>query len=178
MQSRGAGIKIEGIDQVLRALREMGPEAKKALNKELKAAGELIRNDARSRFPAGPPLSRWIGGDRTSGGFPNWSTSVKERASIKVATGQGSRRSGTYRAGALVRVTEESAAAAVFDWAGSRGGSPAATFVQNIVEKHGAPRRTLLAAYDQTGPKAAEQAGERAAELLAKITQDRINRGH
>lgn len=176
MATQRAGVKVEGIEDVLKALREMGPEARKLLNKELKSAGELIRSDARSRFPSGPPLSRWVGGGRTSGGFPRWSTSTKERASIKVATGKGSRKAGTYRAGALVRITEDSAAAAVFDFAGSQGGDPARTFVQNMVAKHGPERRTLLGAYDETGPKAAEQAGERARDLLVKLTQDRLDR--
>lgn len=176
MATQRAGVKVEGIEETLRALRAMGPDAKKALTQELKAAGELVRQDARSRFPAAPPLSRWVGGGRTSGGFPLWSTSTKERASVKVATGRGSRKAGTYRAGALVRITEESAAAAVFDFAGSQGGDPARTFVQNMVAKHGPDRRTLLGAYDETGPKAAEQAGERARDLLVKVTQDRLDR--
>lgn len=178
MATQRAAVKVEGIEETLRALRAMGPEAKKALNKELKAAGELVRQDARSRFPSGPPLSRWVGGGRTSGGFPVWSTSTKERATVKSAVGKGSRKAGTYQAGALVRITETSPAAAVFDYAGSQGGSAARTFVQNMVAKHGPARRTLLGAYDETGPKAAEQAAERARDLLVKVTQDRLDRVH
>jgi hypothetical protein len=142
-------VKITGINEVRSMLGKVDKEINTALTKELRSAGNELRDEARSLIPSGAPLSNWFGSGRAQpSGLPYWEGSGAAKSGIKTIVGQGSRQRGTYRKGAVVRVQSTNAAAAVFEKAGDS--SDSSTFVANMVRKHGPKRRALLKASDKS----------------------------
>lgn len=55
-----AGIRVRGLAEFRRSVRRISPELDKALTKELKAAGKVVSDSARSGAPIGPAANGHI----------------------------------------------------------------------------------------------------------------------
>lgn len=167
MAAKDFRVEVAGVDQVRRNLVAMDAEIGKTLTKEMRDAGNELRDEARSLIPSAPPLSNWAGSGRAQPSrLPYWEGSGEAKRGMKTIVGQGSRQRGTYKKGAAVRVQSTSPAAAVFDRVGDS--SDVSTFVANMVRKHGPKRRALLKAADDKRDELRTQIGRAVEAAVAK----------
>ena len=107
MGKGGAPITVEGLDDTLRALRTVDPEAMKALRKGFKAVATPILDKAKKNVPA-QPMSGW----GNWGGRKNYKKSAVEsglRSQVSVT-----------KTRANLRLVNANPAGAIFETAGSK----------------------------------------------------------
>jgi hypothetical protein len=163
-------VKVVGIDRVRKNLTKLDGDIGKTLTKEVRASANILRDEARSLIPSSAPLSNWQGSGRAMPSrLPYWDSSSSARSQIKSSIGEGSRQRGTYRRGAVARVTSSNPAAVVFDKAGDSAGS--SVFVSNLVSKHGPKKRALLKAGDNSRDKVIDQITDAVERAVSKYRQ-------
>jgi len=101
-------VRVDGVDQALRALRTMEPETAKQVAKEIKTAGDAMADYIRSNSPGGSPMTGWRNvlpaqPRGTARGWPAWAP-IGARVS---------------RRGTSVIVSSTGASAAIFESAGA-----------------------------------------------------------
>lgn len=128
---------IQGLGEALDTLKQMGPEFVKQARKEIREAVKPMQANAKSRVPAGPPLSRWSTTQRQD--IPPWnSSSAKRKIGIRI------KRQRVRSAGGrvvLVRMIQTDGAGVVLDSAGSR--SSGSTLAQNLTNRFGNTSRYM-----------------------------------
>ena len=118
-------VKVKGEQRAVAALKAFDKDAFKGINKGLKLAGEVLRDEVRSNTPSGGPLSNWGRWQATSVSKKTGLSSTRDlsfkaskvRTGIKVVTSQPKRKStgGVFR----VAVATMSASGAIFALTGS-----------------------------------------------------------
>lgn len=143
-------VAVFGLRDVQRSLRAFAPDLKKEMDKEIRAAIQPVRSRAQSLVPA-VAMSGWRAWGGSRGGALDWDPRLI-KSGIRIAQG------GRGRAGTGVRVawriTNKSAAGAVFEVAGrrNRSGNSArgAQFIANLT-RHAPPSRLIWQAWDDLG---------------------------
>jgi len=162
---------VYGLYDTRRAMAQLAPELKKALDNEMRDGGNRLRDDARRRVPQQSPMSGWRtnapaqarrgwgadGKQKASGaisrggaGWPAWNP-AQVNAGIKTRIGQGRKRGDITSA--AVQVRNESAAGVIFELAGrnSTGKSPQGIqFIRNL-DRYDAASRLIWQAFDNIG---------------------------
>ena len=117
-------VKITGEQRAIAVLKAFDKDVFKGIDKGLKLAGEVLRDEVRSNTPSSSPLSRWGGWNATSVNRKGVSSTrdlaynaTKVRMGIKVVTSQPKRETtgGKFR----VAVATMSPAGAIFALSGS-----------------------------------------------------------
>jgi chorismate mutase len=108
-------VDISGLAELRRELRALDKELVKAMDKRIREVDRSLIGKVRESYPQGTEeqfLSGWRDYGRTGYSKPEVDRGVKVK--------QGSRKRGSeYKV--LKQLTQESAAGAIFDWAGRRG---------------------------------------------------------
>jgi hypothetical protein len=108
-------LKIEGVKQTRKAIRQFAPDLNKELNTELRLALAPIAKKARGFVPNDSPMSGWAGRSFSEGKFPTFNASTI-RAGIGFTTKPGR----TTRSGFTSNATiyNKSVAGAIYETAG------------------------------------------------------------
>jgi hypothetical protein len=108
-------LKIEGVKQTRKAIRQFAPDLNKELNTELRLALAPIAKKARGFVPNDSPMSGWAGRSFSEGRFPTFNASTI-RAGIGFTTKPGR----TTRSGFTSNATiyNKSVAGAIYETAG------------------------------------------------------------
>lgn len=108
-------IKIEGVKQTRKAIRDFAPDLNKELNRELRIALAPIAKKARGFVPSDSPMSGWAARSFSEARFPFYEASII-RSGIGFTTKQGR----TTRSGFTSNATiyNKSVAGAIYETAG------------------------------------------------------------
>lgn len=108
-------IKIEGVKQTRKAIRDFAPDLNKELNRELRIALAPIAKKARGFVDSGSPMSGWAARSFSEARFPFYEASII-RSGIGFTTKQGR----TTRSGFTSNATiyNKSVAGAIYETAG------------------------------------------------------------
>ena len=125
-------LEIKGIQETMKALKEIEPNYAKQIRKDIKNAGAPVLTAARSLIPSKPPLSGMARGYLIKGRvYTKWSNElVKKGFIIKVNKAGQKARSVTFKTGEtidfaarpyqLLTLTQRDAAGSIWDHAGRR----------------------------------------------------------
>lgn len=162
-------VAIYGAQDVMRALNQMDPAAKREIDKALRdAASDVVRIAKGYVDPQG--LSGWT---KWRGGYDP----VAIASEIKVKRG-GSRKRGNITKN-FVGVRNWNPAGTIWELAGrkSSGKTPAgAAFIRNITARGGAPSRTVWAAADSSEAGGAKDKIVEAMNRAAALVQSGIDK--
>ena len=181
-------LEIKGIQETMKALKEIEPDYAKQIRKDIKNAGAPVLTAARSLIPTSPPLSGMARGNLVRGrAGTKWSSEGANKGFIIKTNKSGQKaRTVTFKSGEtvdfaarpynLLTLTQRDAAGSIWDHAGRR---TKGRFVTNL---------QMQGSYD---PRAAEPGAEAAKpaveiEVLAIIdkvmkktnTKLRVRRGN
>ena len=108
-------VKIEGVKQTRKALRDFAPDLNKQLNAELKVALAPIAKKARGFVPSDSPMSGWASRSFSEARFPFFNASV-----IRSGIGFTTKAGKTTRSGFTSNATifNKSVAGAIYETAG------------------------------------------------------------
>jgi len=109
-------VKVEGVKQTRKALRQFAPDLNKELNAELKRALAPIAKKARGFAPANSPMSGWNKSPAQSS-FPSYNFSV-----VKSGIGFSTKPGKTTRSGftSNAKIFNKSFAGAIYEVAGRK----------------------------------------------------------
>lgn len=127
----GTNIRITGVKQTVRALKEFQPALYKQMNREIRSALQVVKDRARGKYPTG-----------------DWAVRVNTKNLLGTVTA-------TARGGAAPSWANASGGqrAAIFEFAGSRtmGATPQAKgLIESLTRRYGTPGRFLWAAWDES----------------------------
>ena len=142
-----AGLQVEGVAEVLKALSKVDPELRKATVKRMKQAGEPMAREARSLFPQASPLSNW----------GNWRGGYDGKAvhrGVRVAYRGSKVRGSDSNTIPLLTLRQTNAAGAIYDMAGrtSNGNSPQGRAFIAQLRQDGVASRAMWPAAERTMP--------------------------
>lgn len=175
------GIAIFGLNDVKRALRDVAPDLRKEMDKEIRSLVKPVADRAKSNVPS-MPVSRWndipaAPGSRASRSpYKRWEYDRLRWDASEVRRGISVRQGGRRRRGQAVsaawRIQNRSAAGAVYEVAGRK--SQGEVFNRNLP---GQPGRLIWDAWDSMGvagrlPREIAQTVDKYERLL----QQRIDR--
>jgi hypothetical protein len=108
-------VKIEGVKQTRKALRDFAPDLNKQLNAELKVALAPIAKKARGFVPSDSPMSGWVSRSFSEARFPFFNASA-----IRSGIGFTTKAGKTTRSGFTSNATifNKSVAGAIYETAG------------------------------------------------------------
>lgn len=152
-------VRVEGIQQTIKTLKEIDPELRKEFNRNVKAITKPIVQTAQATyrsqsFPSGT-ARRWAPGGRQI--FPLTTQLAVRGVTTKISTSK--------RSASTITVVQSNAGAAVFEFA--RNGSLGAAFTS----KNGYPARVMWPSADRN----AEQVKQAMAVLVDDVTET-VNR--
>lgn len=109
-------VKVEGVKETRKALRQFAPDLNKELNAELKAALAPIARKAKGFAPSNSPMSNWSRSAENSG-FPAYNLGA-----IKSGIGYSTKAGKTTRSGftSNAKIFNKSFAGAIYEVAGRR----------------------------------------------------------
>lgn len=183
----GFGVAIEGYEQTQKLMRAVAPDLRKQLAEELKAIGNDIVRDAKSRVPDQPPLSNWgrepkdpVGwaqrrGRTPSRGGAGWPAFKPDQVRRGI-TAQTTRPKGA-KFGALLYLLNKDAAGAIFEVAGRKSTGNPGTAGPKFIEKLNdidSASRVIWSAYDEAGRNKTMGAVIRAVEKVEQELQRRF----
>ena len=125
-------LEIKGIQETMKALKEIEPTYAKQIRKDIKNAGTPILNAARSLIPVAPPLSGMARGNLIKGrDGTKWNSEGAKKGFIIKTNKSGQKaRSVTFKTGEtidfaarpyqLLTLTQRDAAGSIWDHAGRR----------------------------------------------------------
>jgi len=122
-------VELNGVNNLLKSLKQYAPDLDKQLKKELKDATSNVVKQARGFATTSAPLSNWTKG---SGKFPLFEIS-KVTSGIRFSLAKSKVNSQGFSSS--VRIVNASAAGAIYETAGRK--SPNSVFVRNINKKSG-----------------------------------------
>jgi hypothetical protein len=138
-------VNMYGANATLKALRDLDPEAAKAITKALRKTAEPIKERAQAMVPE-IPLTNWYNYGWQNGRLDWWSAAVKRGIAVQV---KGGRRRGRI-VSSLVAVINRNAAGAVFELAGKvNSGNRLDKGLQ--ASGHGSASRLIWKAFDEQG---------------------------
>lgn len=108
-------IKIEGVKQTRKAIRDFAPDLNKELNKELRIALAPIAKKARGFVPSDSPMSGWAGRSFSEARFPMYNAATI-RAGIGFSTKTGKVTKSGFTSNA--KIFNKSVAGAIYETAG------------------------------------------------------------
>ena len=139
----GVAIKVYGLAQLERALRQLDPDVAKEMNSSIRRSLNAARDAARARIWDEPPMSGWstkgatVGRTRGGAGWPEWNPS-EMRSGITVR--KGAERG--IRTGVAVawRIRSDSPAATIYDKAENGHSARGTQFISNLNRRAKAQR--------------------------------------
>lgn len=138
-----AKVNIYGANATLRALRDMDPEAAKAITKALRKTAEPLKKRGQELVPE-VPLRNWYAYGWQNGRLDWWSSAVKRGIAVQVSPP----RSRGAIVSSLVAVINRNAAGAVFELAGKvNAGNRLDKGLQST--GHGPASRLIWRAFDE-----------------------------
>lgn len=153
----GVDIVVYGLAETERALRQVAPDVKKAMDKSIRAALGSTVSVARGRLPQSP-MSGWRAGaaakGRTRGGagWPGWEPQ-RGAARITIRRGSAFRRGRGSAVTTAWRIQSDDAAATIFDKAAVGHSRSGKQFVANL-DGFGKAQRVLWPAWLATRDEA------------------------
>lgn len=108
-------VKIEGVKQTRKAIRDFAPDLNKALNTELKAALAPIAKKAKGFVDSDSPMSGWARSSGAEGGFPSFNSKTT-RSGIGFSTKPGKTTRSGFTSNA--KIFNKSVAGAIYETAG------------------------------------------------------------
>jgi len=166
-------VQVYGFGATMKALREVAPDLKRELDRELREILAPVQSAARSLVPASPPLGRWNQSVNAPGSRPSTSAwgrrwpydrlawdSGAVRGGIRTTTTGGYERGSAFRT--AIALLNANAAGAVYELMGS--GKSRAPMIGNVRVRHGSSKRLIWKAWDATG--AARWAPQRALDTI------------
>ena len=119
-------IKIEGVKQTRKAIRDFAPDLNKELNKELKLALAPIAKKARGFVPNDSPMSGWASRSFSEAMFPMYNSRTI-RAGIGFSTKPGKVTRSGFTSNA--KIFNKSVAGAIYETAGRANNGQGQTWV-------------------------------------------------
>ena len=158
-------VRIYGLNDTKRLMRELEPELLKAMNREIRTQLEPVAARAKSLVPSSPPISGWGRAVHAPGSRPStspygrrwdyqrlaWDSDEAER---EIVIRQGGRRRRGQETSAAWQVRSNNPAAAVFELMGR--GKSNTNMVGNVSREHTGTGRVLYRAFDQVGGRRIE----------------------
>ena len=134
-------VEVEGLPQVLKAIRDFTPDLNKRLRKDLTEQAQPIIKAAAARMPE-RPTSGW--GQKGRTGFSR----ARAQSGMKVSLRASKRIRGVRGSYAVVEIVQNNAGGAIWDQAGTRGNyqpptQRGAAFVAALNATGGRPQRGL-----------------------------------
>lgn len=155
-------IRITGVKQTVRALKDFKPDLYKQLNREIKSSLKIVKDRARGKYPTG-----------------EWAVRVNTKNLLGTVTAAA--RGG----GSPKRWSEASGGqrAAIFEFAGSNtmGATPQAKgLIESLNRRYGQPGRFLWAAWDESSSQVLSEieAAVRRAERDLQASLDSAGEGY
>jgi hypothetical protein len=108
-------VKVEGVKQTRKAIRQFAPDLNKELNKELKVALSPIAKKARGFVPSDSPMSGWASRSFSEAKFPMYNAATI-RSGIGFTTKPGKATRSGFTANATI--FNKSVAGAIYETAG------------------------------------------------------------
>ena len=108
-------VKVEGVKQTRKAIRQFAPDLNKELNRELRIALAPIAKKARGFVPSDSPMSGWAGRSFSEAKFPMYNASTI-RSGIGFTTKQGRTTKSGFTSNATI--FNKSVAGAIYETAG------------------------------------------------------------
>ena len=108
-------VKVEGVKQTRKAIRQFAPDLNKELNKELRIALAPIAKKGRGFVPSDSPMSGWAGRSFSEAKFPIYNASTI-RSGIGFTTKQGRTTKSGFTSNATI--FNKSVAGAIYETAG------------------------------------------------------------
>lgn len=189
----GYGIVLEGADDALKAIRNLGPDIDKAMKKRLKEVGNRIISSAKTRVPEEAPLSNWgrtpvdpAGWAATHnstgrglrvrpGGFPTYNAGLI-RSGLKATTAKPK----SAKFGAVLYLINKTPEGAILEVAGrktsGRQGTGGPNFIK-VLNDYDSASRVIWDAYDDMGRNKVQEeiigiVQDAEAELRARFGDD------
>jgi len=163
-----ATVRVQGVKETLKILKQVDPELRKALMKEMRTAAKPLVQEVQRALPVQAPLS---GMDNE--GRLGWN-STRVTRNVKLKVGGKKVRSQRGQEFPLLRVTINDAAAAMFDMAG-RGGSgntPQGQALIRGLSRYGAPSRTAYPSAEKRLPEVTRGVLEAIDKAAAQINRE------
>ena len=137
-------MKVEGLDQTIKTLRQLDKESLKSMRKDFKTVAKPLVDNARAKQPGTYPLSRMENSVMDKNRGFKYEPKKTRSGIIARASTKAYRR-----AHAICRVTQRDPAGAMVDMAGKTTDS---VFARNLTAKLGKPSRFMWPAADQSLP--------------------------
>jgi len=152
MAELGERVVLYDYNRFKKILKEADPEIRKAMDSEIKSFLTPVSSLAKSRVPA-TVLSGWMPETEGKG---RWASRSWDQAEVarKISVRQGGSRAKGSATSSAWKITNASAAGAIFELAGrkSTGHTPAGrTFVEMLMKRGGTPSRLIWRAWDDSG---------------------------
>jgi len=166
-----AGLEVEGVAEVLRALGKVDPELRKATINNMKKAGEPMAQDARSLFPSASPLSNWGNWTTPKGRVIGPYNPAKVKRGVKIAYKGSKVRGSDKNTIPLLTMRQTDAAGAIVDMAGRRSngnGANGRAFV-NAMRSLGVASRAMWPAAQRNMDRVTAAVEDAINEMSAKI---------
>jgi len=171
-------IQVEGAAKALSILSKLDRDLAKEIKRELKSAVQPVIAEAKANTPA-RPLSNWGTWTTPTGRDLSWDRrkvtsglKIKQRTSAErtyFVDELGTKRYRITKQIAFLQLRNTSAMGHIFEIAGSR--NPESTFNQNIMAKHGAPKRLLFKALEPREPIINRQVSATIDKLEREVTR-------
>jgi len=166
-----AGLEVEGVAEVLRALGKVDPELRKATINNMKKAGEPMAQDARSLFPSASPLSNWGNWTTPKGRVIGPYNPAKVKRGVKIAYRGSKVRGSDKNTIPLLTMRQTDAAGAIVDMAGRRsaGNSPQGRAFIRGLNRDGIASRAMWPAAERNMDRVTAAVEDAINEMSAKI---------
>jgi hypothetical protein len=167
-------LRVDGIPEMLAALKLIDPELRKEAAREIKSVGPKLVSTARALIPL-VPMSGWIrkteGIARVSGKTPPYyPAAARKGVKVRFRGSAGSRDPKVFR---LLTLVQLDAAGAVLDMAGRRsaGRGSGVQFVANLNRGHGGASRVVWKAAEANRADVAATITRAAAQMQRTINE-------
>jgi hypothetical protein len=108
-------VRIEGVKETRKAIRQFAPDLNKELNSELRAALAPIAKKARGFVTSDSPMSGWAGRSFSEGKFPTYNAgTIRKGIGFTTKPGRATRSGFTANA----TIFNKSVAGSIYEWAG------------------------------------------------------------
>lgn len=161
-------VQVQGVKETLRILKQVHPELRKALIKEMRTAAKPLVQEIQRQLPVEAPLSGMDNDGRLA-----WN-SARVKRSVKLKVGGKKVRSQRGQEFPLLRVTIADPDASMFDMAGrgGNGNTPQGQAMIRNLSRFGAPSRTAYPSADKRLPEVTKGVLDAIDKAAAQINRE------
>ena len=148
-------VKIEGVKETRKAIRQFAPDLNKELNTELRIALAPIAKKARGFVPSDSPMSGWAGRSFSEGKFPTFNANtIRSGIGFTTKPGRATRSGFTSNA----TIFNKSVAGAIYETAGRANNGQGQPWVGT--KAGGTSKKVSRSVNPEAGTKFIENLGE------------------